>query len=364
MIAAAALLRCGFCVLDPLWNDDEQDLIVLWNSTSDIPLPTQVKAFQGADGEVSGLKKKYLERNKDLSLFAFSLDHDLAWFIPGSDTVISYHASWVARSNSAPRRGRPAGLYEDIDVDKGEVPIRFCTTIGDDVESDSWLIDTRRASLFSSKVKNLADKIQERRDRTWSGSEPQIPEIGPKPIHSAVQNQNASRSGGRLYALRPEWAWQNARVAVASALSRGGVRVAQPFVPVPDADLFIMHYEDQELLPIRLYVRPAQSETSATSCEIDVSTELALPNQDFCMAVYSSVTDRLWLFPSARSVSEAASNGRVQIDLSTNGNSAFDSMWLISSPRQLQEWVLRIGQRMVAQKKQVFFMSKAFTQPE
>lgn len=173
--------------------------------------------------------------------------------------IAAYHRDWVNRSNGKQRNGRPAKAYSTINTNNGEVPVRFCTTIGTDSQSDKWLIDKKHASALSKMVKDLAKVIIKRRNGTWGKIDAQISDVGDKPAQRGATSAVRSSGWGRQHALTPKWSAADAKLAVAAFLSRGGVRVAQPFVPSDIADLYAMHAEGGELLPLRLYVRAAQA---------------------------------------------------------------------------------------------------------
>jgi hypothetical protein len=83
---AAEFVRCGLRVAKPYWTDDEVDLVVLYrHENSVLPLPVQVKSLQFLESKtrklsdprfLSGLKKRYVEKNPALCLAIYRPDED------------------------------------------------------------------------------------------------------------------------------------------------------------------------------------------------------------------------------------------------------------------------------------------------
>ena len=149
---AAELIRCGIRVAKPCWTDDEVDLLVLARAGMHVvPLSIQVKAVQqmvGDDDEApriytQGLKKRYVARNRFLSLAIYRPDTDRIWFIDGSENIIR------VRAEQALRRRTP---FEELG-DDDDVQVRV------DESLDDWVVPPDDAAWLSARIHRLAGAV-------------------------------------------------------------------------------------------------------------------------------------------------------------------------------------------------------------
>jgi hypothetical protein len=160
---AAALIRAGFLVAKPYWNDDEIDLLILCGEKyRKVQIPVQVKSVQQLgsskdEKQIQGLKKRYVENNAYLCLAIYSPEHNKIWFIDGSDNIKKIHAEGVIKSKG--KKGRSRTSYKKIGSD-ADVPIYInISEKGDSEFDDKYLIDTKYADKITNQIKRISDLI-------------------------------------------------------------------------------------------------------------------------------------------------------------------------------------------------------------
>lgn len=152
---AAELLRCGFKVAKPYWNDDEMDLLAfLTVGTQIVPIPIQVKSRQFMRGEgrtFISIKKAYVSRNMGLCLFLYYPAEDTMWLINGREAIIGAYnaqASWDANHTR----------YAKI---KKGANVKFAFPKAETSFDSKWKIDTSDASDISRRLAAVAKKTLE-----------------------------------------------------------------------------------------------------------------------------------------------------------------------------------------------------------
>lgn len=168
---AAALLRAGFRVARPYWNDDEVDLLVFWQRGGQpIPIPVQVKAVQSKvirdrvqhtqkiDPVVApqGLRKRYVEQQPALCLAIYSPARDKIWFFPGAASIREAHGDWLSQRSS---RGRPSKTWDEL-ADNDGVPIYVNVSRDGDSDFDhKWLMHRHSPTRLTQQISGLADSL-------------------------------------------------------------------------------------------------------------------------------------------------------------------------------------------------------------
>jgi hypothetical protein len=145
LAVATALLRSGYKVAKPYWNNDVMDLLVLWRDESGHShsvIPVQVKSVQRASSTkaeiaIEGLKKKYVERHPGLCLGIFSPEWNRVWFIPGAHNILKVHKAGVDKSKK--RGGKQRTPFELLGSDS-DVRIYVNLAPTGDPDLDKWLI--------------------------------------------------------------------------------------------------------------------------------------------------------------------------------------------------------------------------------
>jgi hypothetical protein len=144
MAIATALIRRGYKVAKPYWNDDVIDLLVLLpheSGHSFVPIPIQIKSLQPASEKEcgDGLKKKYVDRTPLLCLAIYSPEHDRIWFIPGAHNIRKAHRAGVIRSQQ--RRGPNRVPWEKLEpTDAVRVYVDMSGTQSSELQE--WLLNS------------------------------------------------------------------------------------------------------------------------------------------------------------------------------------------------------------------------------
>lgn len=165
----AFFLRAGLKVAKPYWTEDMNDLLVLYdNGTRLIAIPIQVKSVQKKkddEEKIQRLWKRYLEKTKYLCLAIYCPDLDKLWFIPKADNIVKAYKEWASK----PAKTKPRKKYDEIDSDKGEVPLRVNVTQNGDEEFDKkWLLNTDDVYGIVQQINILANEIQQDKDYSHS----------------------------------------------------------------------------------------------------------------------------------------------------------------------------------------------------
>lgn len=191
MAVASLLLRSGYKVAKPYWNNDVIDLIVLIRAESGhsyLPIPVQVKSVQLLGGTkkhdgavrgafqsqgatkgmvqrstsskmevaIEGLRKEYIDRNPSLCLCIYSPEFNKCWFIPGAHNIRKVHEAGVEQSKA--RRGKPRTQYQILQP-ADDVPIHV--NLDADPVLDKWLVDQNDPNRLFDKFFGALAKRQE-----------------------------------------------------------------------------------------------------------------------------------------------------------------------------------------------------------
>lgn len=177
---AAELVRCGLRVAKPYWTDDEADLLVLERVENGValPIPVQVKSVQflpsksrpaESDRFISGLKKRYVERNPALCLAIYRPDTDAIWFIHGAQRIRDVYERDVAASGK-----RVA--YDDLTLaDDVKLRMRFD---GDATFDADWKVPSGDPTFLSERVREMAADLRDtdravlQLESLWTPDEP------------------------------------------------------------------------------------------------------------------------------------------------------------------------------------------------
>jgi len=165
MRVAAELCRFGFHVARPYWTEDEIDLLVAYEISGTVVfVPIQVKCVQFVTATrkcrvptcfIQGLKKRYIENNKWLSLVLYNPHEDWFWFIDGAINICkAYDAQKAWHKHIAYNQ-----IADDADVRIG------LTKKGRDNFDALWKCPAKAGTFWDQRLARIAKQIAENRDR-------------------------------------------------------------------------------------------------------------------------------------------------------------------------------------------------------
>jgi len=165
MAIATALLRCGYKVAKPYWNNDVMDLLIVSRDESGhhLCMPIQVKSIQKLTSEsqevaVQGLKKHYVERQPGLCLGIYSPELNKIWFIAGSHNIRKVHHAGLVASKKRPGASRIP--YEALKL-QDDVSIYVNLSAAGNPKLDKWLVNPEKpCNKLAKLVQGLISRMQ------------------------------------------------------------------------------------------------------------------------------------------------------------------------------------------------------------
>lgn len=191
----------------------------------------------------------------------------------------------------------------------------------------------------------------------------------------------------RLHALTNTASGVAGEAAIAAAFLRAGFQVARPLWNDDEGDLLVFWERSGQLIPIPVQAKSVQSKVVRDAAKHTQRCDPIVAPQGLkkkyidrqpalCLAIYSPERDKIWFFPGANSIREAykewlgsrSSRGRkskawnemgddyevpIYVDVSKNGNAAFDDKWLLDrhSPTRLTDQVSQLAQQIFDQQQ-------------
>jgi hypothetical protein len=168
---AMALLRSGYRVAKPYWNNDVMDLLILWRDESGHShsvIPVQVKSVQRGSSKnrevpIKGLMKKYVQRHPELCLAIYSPELDKVWFIPGAHNILKVHRAGVVRSKEG--RGKDRTAFELLQP-TDDVKIYVDLTDGNPA-MEQWLVKPNEPPRMLNKLlRGLTSRLRNKPKHT------------------------------------------------------------------------------------------------------------------------------------------------------------------------------------------------------
>lgn len=169
----------------------------------------------------------------------------------------------------------------------------------------------------------------------------------------------------RVVALKNTWSGGAGEARVAAQLFSFGLHVAKPYWNDDEVDLLVLHGNNNNFLPVPVQVKAVQNDGKNPRVAIQGLKKRYVERQPgLCLAIWSPRWDKIWFIEGRENIrnvyaNQAQAHGRgrprtpyenlkdtndvrIYVDLSKEGDTAFDKRWLIrhGQPKALTD---RIG---------------------